>query len=154
MKIKIRDIPQDATIHIALDLDPGFLGLEEFGVNSMGPLHCAIDAGLSGNGFFAMGQLSLSAEFQCVACLEPFEKLLEVREFATQIEIAGDEIVDLTDCIREDIILCLPPHPKCDGDGARQCSAHFPTAPGAPLIEESIDDSSAWNVLDQLKPKP
>ncbi|MFY8215395.1 MAG: YceD family protein [Chthoniobacterales bacterium] len=153
MKIRIRDIPQDATIHLGQDLDPGFLGLEELGAKPTGPVRCELDAGLSGGGFFAIGTLSVPVVLECVSCLETFEKTLEVPEFATQIELAADEIVDLTDCIREDILLNLPPHPKCDVDGARQCSAHFPTAPGAPLTEESIADSSAWNALNQLKPK-
>jgi uncharacterized metal-binding protein YceD (DUF177 family) len=154
MKIRIRDIPQDGTIHLAEDLDPGFLGLEELGAKPVGPVHCELDAGLSGGGFFAIGRISVPVELECVSCLELFEKSLDVPEFATQIELTSHEIVDLTDCIREDILLTLPPHPKCDVDGARQCSAHFPTAPGAPLTEESIADSSAWNVLDQFKSKP
>jgi len=154
MKIRIRDIPQDATIHLAQDLDPGFLGLEEFGAKVLGPVHCELDAGLSGSGFFAIGTISVEVELECVACLEPFTKTLEVSEFATQIELASDEIVDLTNCIREDILLTLPPHPRCDVDGARLCPANFPTAPGPPLTDESIADLSAWNALDQLKPKP
>ncbi len=153
MKIRIRDIPQDATIPISLDEDPGFLGLAELGAHPTGPVHCELDAGLSGSGFFAIGSLSVPVEMTCVACLEKFEQSLEVPEFGVQIELSNEEIVDLTDLIREDILLNLPPHPRCDLDGARQCSATFPTAPGAPLIEESIADSSAWNVLDQLKSK-
>lgn len=153
MKIYIRDIPQDATIHIEEALDAAFLGLPELGAKALGPVSCAVDAGVSGSGFFAIGVVSVPVEMTCVACLEPFEKKLEVTEFAVQIELAGNEIVDLTDSIREDILLNLPPYPRCDVDGARQCPATFPTAPGAPLTEESIADSSAWNVLDQLKSK-
>jgi len=153
MKIRIRNIPQDATIHISQDVDPAFLGLEELGAKPIGPVHCELDAGLSGSGFFAIGSLAVPVEMMCVACLEKFDQTLEVPEFGVQIELSDDEIVDLTDFIREDILLSLPPHPRCDVDGARQCSATFPTAPGAPLTEESIADSSAWNVLDELKPK-
>jgi uncharacterized metal-binding protein YceD (DUF177 family) len=153
MKIRIRDVPQDATVPISQDIDPGFLGLDELGAMPTGPVHCELDAGLSGSGFFAIGSLAVPVQMTCVACLEKFEQTLMVPEFGVQIELSRDQSVDLTDFIREDILLILPPHPKCDGDGARQCSATFPTAPGAPLTEESIADSSAWNVLDELKPK-
>jgi uncharacterized metal-binding protein YceD (DUF177 family) len=153
MKIYIRDIPQDSTLHIEQDLDAGFLDLQETGTEAVGPIHCSLDVGISDNGLYAIGSLSLPVRMTCVACLEPFESELVVPDFGLQIPLAGSETMDLTPHLREDILLVLPSHPRCDADGLRQCPANFPSAPGGPLSEEVIPDSSAWNALDQLKTK-
>ncbi len=151
MKILIRDLPHDGTVFIEREIDPSFLGLDAFDASAVSPVHCALDAGLSGGGFFALGSVSVRVRLTCVACLEQFDTTLKLPDFAVQIDLSGGETVDLTDALREDILLTLPPYPRCDMDGTHQCPANFPTAPGAPLSEEVTADSSAWNALDQLK---
>ncbi len=39
-----------------------------------------------------------------------------------QIDRTGPELVDLTPAIREDILLALPPYPRCDWDGKDRVS--------------------------------
>jgi len=46
---------------------------------------------------------------------------VRVEDFATQIELNGRETVDLTDAVREDILLALPPYPHCDWNGQNVC---------------------------------
>ncbi len=151
MNIHLRQIPQGGTIHLEEDLDPAFLELATTDARPKGDVHCSIDAGLSGGGLFATGELSLPVEMTCVACLRAFETVLSVPGFATQIELDGRESVDLTPEIREDILLVLPSHPRCDSDGRTKCPATFQSAPAEPLTDEA--DHSAWDALDQLKPK-
>jgi uncharacterized metal-binding protein YceD (DUF177 family) len=58
-------------------------------------------------------------------------------------------MVDLTEHLREDILLALPAHPTCDWDGKKVCKASF-TAAGAATepLEERPD---VWKELDNLK---
>lgn len=151
MKIFIRHIPQGSTLHVEEDLDPAFLELVPEDAKPKGPVHCSLDVGTSDGGLFATGSLAVPVEMTCVACLRTFETTLAVPDFGTQIELQGGESVDLTPQIREDILLVLPSHPRCDSDGRTKCPATFQSAPAEPLIDEA--DHSAWDALDEFKPK-
>ena len=75
-----------------------------------------------------------------------------VPDFACQIELTGNETVDLTEPVREDILLALPPHPHCDWNGERECKAAFRKQSETP--EEPLSDTrEVWGALDQLKLK-
>ncbi len=151
MKIHLRQIPQDATIHLTEDLDPAFLDLDELEAEAITPLHCALDIGISDGGLFATGRLTIGIRQTCVKCLRPFDTTFVVPDFGAQVELDGRESVDLTAEIREDILLILPSHPRCDADGSTKCPATFRSAPAAPLTEEV--EPSTWSALDQIKPK-
>lgn len=153
MKIAIHEIPRDDTLHVEEELSADFLSLGDFDAEAVSPVSVVLDAGLDGGSFFATGSLTVKVMLVCVACLEPFEATIEVPDFAVQIDVGFGDTADLTDSIREDIVLNLPPYPRCDVDGARTCPATFPTAPGDPISEDSSGNPSAWNVLDDLKPK-
>jgi len=150
VKIHLRQLTHGFA-HLEEDVSPASLELETTGATPTGPIHCSLDIGVSDGGIFATGTLSLPVKMECVACLRPFETTLTVPDFATQVELDGRESVDLTPSIREDILLILPSHPRCDADGTTKCPATFQSAPAAPLTEEV--DHSAWDALDQLKPK-
>ncbi len=150
MKIHLRQLTH-GNAHLEEDADPEFLELEATGAIAIGPIHCSLDIGVSDGGLFATGSLTLPVKMECVKCLRTFETSLSVPDFATQIELEGRESVDLTPAIREDILLVLPSHPRCDADRRTKCPATFQSAPAAPLTEEV--DPSTWNALDQLKPK-
>jgi uncharacterized protein len=151
MKIHLRQIPQGNTIHLEEDLDPAFAEFDSADAEAISPIHCSLDVGTSDDGLFATGSVSVELRQTCVKCLQPFETTVTVPDFATQIPLEGRESVDLTPAIREDILLTLPSHPRCDADGRTKCPATFQSVPAAPLSEEA--DPSAWEALDQIKPK-
>jgi uncharacterized metal-binding protein YceD (DUF177 family) len=60
----------------------------------------------------------------------------------------GPETVDLTPFMREDLLLNLPAHPRCDRNAGRVCKPK--------QIEAAAQDTgrkSDWSALDQLKLK-
>ena len=150
MKIHLRQLTHGHA-HLENDFDAASLELEKTGARATGPVHCSLDVGLSEGGIFATGLLSVPVQLECVKCLRAFETTLTVPDFAAQVELEGRESVDLTPEIREDILLVLPSHPRCDADGRTKCPATFQSAPAAPLTEEV--DRSTWDALDQLKLK-
>ncbi|HEY8901517.1 MAG TPA: hypothetical protein VIM61_13980 [Chthoniobacterales bacterium] len=151
MKIHLRQIPQDTTVHLTDELDPAFLELDPEEATAITPVHCALDVGVSGGGLFATGRITVGIRLTCVKCLNEFDTTFVVPDFAAQVELDGRESVDLTPEIREDILLVLPTHPRCDADGRTKCPATFRSAPAAPLTEEV--EPSTWSALDQIKPK-
>lgn len=138
-------------MHFEGEIPPEMLDLHEVEVQPIGPVHYSLDAGLSDGGLFATGQVGARIRLQCVSCLERFEFPAEVPGFACQVELTGAEEVDLTEPIREDILLALPAHPHCDWNGARIC-------PGLSLPESLLaaelpaeDRREVWDALDQLR---
>lgn len=150
MKIHLRQIPQGGILHSEGEEDASPLELEEAGATAVSPLRYALDVGLSRNGLFATGRISVRVRMQCVLCLRDFEQEIEVDPFSCQVELTGNELIDLTSIVREDIHLVLPPHPKCDAEGRAKCPA---ASEGAPHPQESLLEraTSAWDALDKLK---
>jgi uncharacterized metal-binding protein YceD (DUF177 family) len=153
MKVHLRQIPQGETLHLEGEEDGGFLELEEVGAQAVSPVFYSLDAGLSDGGLFAAGRVSVRVRLKCVACLEPFEMDLVIDSFATQKELDGRELVDLTPEIREDIHLALPTYPRCDSEGGKTCPASFPQAPAEDAATPIDSGNAAWEALDKLKNK-
>ncbi len=105
----------------------------------------------------AQGALALSLNCECVRCLGPFVRLLELGEWACLLPLEGEEpvaiandCVDLTPYIREDILLELPQHPLCKPECAGLSSAlRDKIKPGGDGELQAA--ASAWTVLNKLK---
>jgi uncharacterized metal-binding protein YceD (DUF177 family) len=130
--------------------DPAFLDLAVIGAKAAGPVRYALDVGLSGGGLFATGRVSVSVEMTCVACLQPFVYEVAVDPFAAQVEIDGRELVDLTPAVREELLLALPNHPRCDLIPDHSCPYQSPESFGGGTQKSA---QSAWDQLDKLKTK-
>lgn len=151
MKVHLRQIPADG-LHLEgdettdiLDLPPG----EE--IQTLGPVHYALDIGLSEGGLFATGSLGADVELHCVRCLEPFAYPVRLNDVALQMELTTGETVDLTPHLREDILLALPAYPHCDWSGERTCPGLSKELPGQTGDEPAVSPPSAWETLDQIK---
>jgi len=150
MKVHLRQIPQGETIHMEGEESAARLDLHEARVEALGPLRYVLDIGVSEGGLFGSGSLGLRVRFPCVLCVGYFERDIVVDPFAFQIELTGSESVDLTPVVREDIHLCLPPHPRCDSEGGPKCPAAYESALSTHqnLPEKA---ASAWDALDKIK---
>ena len=105
------------------------------------------------------GQLSQSFVCECVRCLQSFTLpiLLDgwsgfaALEGEDSLEVVND-LIDLTEILREDVLLALPQHPHC----GPQCSgladsAYAKAAPRLSATDElSSGAKSAWDALDHL----
>ena len=155
MKVHLRQIPRGETIHLEAEEDSATLELGQAGAEPLGPLHYALDVGLSDGGLFATGRLSQRVRMTCVSCLDSFERDIVSPHFATQMELTGSELVDLTPEVREDIHLLLPAHPRCDQGGEKLCPAHYPgDAHISSLQSEETPRPAIWASLDQLNTIP
>jgi uncharacterized metal-binding protein YceD (DUF177 family) len=150
MKIHLLQIPPEGQ-HIEGETGSSILDLRDpEHVRALGPIQYSLDVGLSGSGLFATGRLELAVELQCVSCLEAFAFPLTVEDFACQVEVGGSETVDLTEPIREDILLALPAHPHCDWSGETDCRGAFHHATESEPLNETRE---IWGALDQLRIK-
>jgi uncharacterized metal-binding protein YceD (DUF177 family) len=145
MKIHLKQVPAQG-LQLDGDEDCPIHDLEAEGVRCAGPLHYNIDVGIAGGALWARGSLSQPVELRCVSCLENFVHDIQVPAFAVHTELHGPETVDLTPFIREDLLLNLPAHPRCDRDGNRVCKAKQPVT-----VEQDTRQQSNWSALDKLK---
>ena len=151
MKVHILQIPSEG-LHVDGEEPGSILELDGELARSAGPIAYSLDVGLSDSGLFATGTLSVPLDLECVACLERFAHMLEIADFACQVELTGRETVDLTEYLREDTLLALPPHPHCDWSGERDCKGAFRQK--SETADEPLSDTrEVWGALDQLKLK-
>jgi uncharacterized metal-binding protein YceD (DUF177 family) len=147
MKVHLKQIPAQG-LHLEGEEDCPIQELEAEGIHCAGRLHYDIDLGVAGGALWASGSLSQPVELRCVSCLEKFVHEIQVPAFAVHTELRGPETVDLTQFMREDLLLNLPAHPHCDRDGDRVCKArHLESA------EQDAQRKPDWSALDKLKLK-
>jgi len=146
MKIQVNQIPAEGATFEGKEQED-ILKLNEPGIRPMDTLFYSLFAQFDNRTLLVRGRLWLSVELDCVSCLQPFVYPLVVRDFAVQIPAGPNDIVDLTELMREDIVLALPAHPRCDWDESRVC-------PGPRLAKPAEDEEpappSAWAALDEL----
>lgn len=154
MKVHILQIPAEGK-HYEGEDPASILDLHEEHVRPIEPVHYSLDVGMSDGGLFATGTVGTALQLRCVKCLEDFRFPIEVSDFACQVELPRTETVDLTEPIREDILLALPAHPHCDWNGERTCPGAFRSAEAEHSAAEPLTEArNLWGALDQLKIKP
>ena len=103
------------------------------------------------------GKLRLDLNCECVRCLKPIPYRIELKDWALHLELKGEEKVpivndsiDLTELVREDILLSFPQHPLCRPDcgGLPPKSSKRQKISGQTPKEEV---SSPWVELEKLK---
>ncbi|MGC1480388.1 MAG: hypothetical protein WA771_07785 [Chthoniobacterales bacterium] len=154
LQVHLARIPNDGAVQVDEEIDAAFLDLAETEWTADSPVRCSVQFTVSGGDIYAIGTASLDLSACCVKCLEDFETTLTLPDLAIHKEPDGRELADLTDELREDILLLLPSHPRCDVDGKRECPVTFRTSPEAPLATERTPRPDAWNALDEFKPNP
>ena len=96
----------------------------------------------------------------CGRCLQPAEIVLETDDLQLFIELGDEEIVDITEDIRAELLINLPANLLCSDDCAGLCpvcGANKNTANCDCVIEEDdfeapdSDEPSPWDALDKLK---
>ena len=145
MKVHLKQIRAEG-LHLEGDEDCPIPELEPEGIRCVGPLSYNIDIGISPGALWANGSLKQPVELRCVSCLEKFVHEILVPVFAVHLELHGPETVDLTPFMREDILLNLPAHPRCDRDSDRVCKVKEVVT-----ADRDAKRKSDWSALDKLK---
>ncbi len=111
------------------------------------------------DGLLARGRLLLVLHCECARCLKPFDRTLELKDWAAHWALEGDEkvtvsedVVDLTPQIREDILLQLPQHPLCEPECRGLSSPPAGSQTGS-AARRSTEAASPWAALNKLKLK-
>ncbi len=144
MKISLRELNAGHT-HFNGVVEEDVYQLNDPDVVPDGGYRYDVEAGSQEGSLWVVGRVGAGFQLRCVRCLECFPFSVELPDFAVQKEGGQAEIIDLTEEVREEILLSLPPHPTCDWAGGRVCPGHRLAAEHAP---ESASPSALRNIAD------
>lgn len=150
MIIQVREIPLEGK-QMEGDIQEDIFGLKPEDAKPAGPIHYNFYVSIVSESILVQGSLSVPFEMECVRCLEPFVEVLERPDFAFSEPLEGRSSIDLTDPIREDILLVLPIHPHCDAGNLRECPATNRFEPSEQLAEEA-GNGDVWDKLEGFSP--
>lgn len=154
MQIFFADIPAEG-LHLEGEFPASIFDLPVGDpIRPSGPVRYEIDAYAFEEVVAFSGRLRGPFQLQCGACLEYFDYEADFPHWSAELDReAGDESFDLETLVREEFLLLLPAHPRCDDyvEG-RVC-------PKADLVEELAEPGTAasgedgrpdvWGALDQ-----
>ena len=134
-------------------LDDAVLDLHDEYLRPFAGIRYRLSVQLAGRELLARGELEQDFEAVCSRCGADFDFTVTVPDFLASFETdEKTEIVDLTDELRQSIILALPTYPVCRADCrgvCPTCGKNLNEGPCACVHEERDD---RWGALDALLP--
>jgi len=154
--IELGSLPEEGKAFSG-ELPKEIFDLPEDDAQAKGPLIYDIWAQRFGPELLLTGTLSAPFEFTCVVTLNPFIQTISV-EAAVSIEIEREGEIDVSDALREEVLINFPIDPRCDeADVPQKCeidskylSVDKPPEDGLPTPPRAESDDR-WSALDKFK---
>ncbi len=122
MKIKIRDITSKG-LEIQENIDPKDIGLDDDNMKCQAPLDAYASVERTGDEIIvAKVKVKGVFSFLCARCLESVEKMKEHSFFFDYEVEKGQEFIDITEDIRQEIILGVSSKILCEEDCKGICT--------------------------------
>lgn len=152
MIINVARIPESG-LKFHAEEPGGILGLDEADeFCPAGPVICDLYAQVVDEMLIVRGSLSVPIRAHCARCTQIFSTTVTDSGFLRDFPgIQGTEEVDITEDIREAIILCLPHFPLCDENCKGLCARCGEDLNGGPCGCRDIKESGSWGALNNLK---
>jgi uncharacterized protein len=153
--VNLRHVEEgDVVMHGELPVDELDVDARDEMIRVARPLRYDIEIQKLERDFLVRGSLQLTLECQCVRCLKPFTRKLELKPWTCHLPLEGeervtvvDDCVDLTPFVREDMLLEFPQHPLCRPD----CGGLKGIKTGKARKNADEIAPSAWVGLNKLK---
>jgi len=157
LMIDLASLPDDGKSFVG-ELVPEVFDLPAGDAQPVGPLEYELWAQRFGSEFLLTGWLSAAFEFTCVRTVHPFIQTIRVEQAAISLEIANEADLDVTEALREEVLIHFPTDPKCDhGDVVQACeidSRYLAVDKAAESGQETpprAEGDDRWSALDNLK---
>lgn len=107
------------------------------------------------------GEISAPFRMVCVRTIHPFVQTIVVEGMAVSLEIGSEGEMDITDALREEVLVLLPHDPRCsEADEEMTCEIDSRYLAVDKEDDFSVEDApragttdDRWSVLDALHPK-
>lgn len=152
--IDLRSLPSDGK-DISGQEPASFFALEPSDtIQAVSPMKYELHLERDGDELLISGRVEATFTLECGACLERFQQRVELPHYASEVEIAKDSTINLTDTIREDILLTLPSYPRCGAGNVqpRQCPAEDRFQPVSETAPDEPQNAGpgVWEALNKL----
>lgn len=119
--IDLATLPEEGEA-FAGELDGALFDLPKGDALSVGPMQYDLWVQRFESELLATGSISAPFEFTCVVTLKPFVKTIRLPQAAVSIEIGNSGQIDISEALREEILIEFPTDPRCDeGDVPEPC---------------------------------
>lgn len=119
---------------------------------AIGPVQCDLYAQVVDGLLIVRGTLSVPLAVSCARCTQIFSTTLTDSSFLRDLPVvAGIEEVDLTEDIREALLLSLPHFPLCREGCKGLCARCGEDLNGGSCPCRGMETGGAWSALNQLK---
>jgi DUF177 domain-containing protein len=149
MRINVKRIPAEGESLSGSD-PASIMDLDEPDVHFGHEVEYQFFAQVQGNALLVTGQVSTPATLRCSRCLRVFDQRLRVEQFVFHQELHGEDFVDLTPSIREDIILGLPQRALCAETCKGLCPRCGKDLNKGPCRCKQSEGDLRWHALDNL----
>lgn len=154
--IELGSLPEEGK-PFAGALSPEIFALPEGDAQPVGPLVYDIWAQRFDSELLLRGSLSAPFEFTCVVTLKPFVQTVCLENASISVEIGNKGEEDVTEALREEILISFPANPRCDeGDVPQACEIDFEYLSVDKSGSNTLPTSSRagnvdlWSALDSL----
>lgn len=151
--------------------DPVLLDLSTFPqkITGRGNIKYSLHAAIVGKDLIVTGSAEILLASECAVCLEEAEYLLKKKDICIHVEnVPMDRFYDLTDDIRENLLLSMPMRIKCKEDckglctscganlnkekcSCKKAKAGKKAAGKGNIQQEFSGEKTDWSALDELK---
>ena len=152
MIIYVDQIPEDGVLRLEGDEPAEILALaSDDDFRAAAPVHYNLSAQRVSGGLLVRGTLSAELETRCARCTQICSTRVEDSSFLRDYsEVFETEEVDITEDIREDVLLNLPHFPMCSEDCRGLCVRCGKDLNQGPCACSNQEGSGAWGALDSL----
>lgn len=153
--ISLEEFPEEG-VRLSGELDGALFDIDSEAVRSTGPLSYELEAQLFDTELVVHGRVSAPFSLRCDRCLAHFDYTVELPALALSYEVKGKLSADITEDLREELILALPAYPKCELSGL-ECEINdilgdfrLDKNPDSGVDSATPSGESVWDALDRL----
>ncbi len=152
MIIEIQKISKGGSTYSG-EWTPEFLDLaEDKFIRPKGPVRYALTAEVVSDQVIVRGWLEAELDLLCVVCADFFSTTVRVSSFLRAYAIESEtETLDLTEDIREDILLEVPHYPRGEPDETGHCRECGRDLSQREEIRSEETPPEMWDPLNRLK---
>ncbi|MEM1059604.1 MAG: hypothetical protein AAGK14_10180 [Verrucomicrobiota bacterium] len=151
IEIKTHEV-RDGPVRLERTLPKDFLGLDDSSARDGGKVRVRLEAQLDTEGsVLVTGKVWARPQVHCGKCAQWVDYPIELENVAILFEKPLPSVLDLTETIRESILLELPMVAQCasadgsDGQPGKQCEV--PKSGATPTLR----GKETWSALDDIK---
>lgn len=156
--VPLEEFPEDG-LSLTGEADGALFGIDNTGAKSISPLGYELEARLYDTELLVTGSVYATFSLRCDRCLQEFDYEVAIDDLALSYDTKGKFEIDLTQYLREEVLLELPGYPKCEFSGLK-CKINdiigdfrLDKDPQSGVESSAPSGQSVWDALDQFPRK-